>query len=260
MNALFLTLVCLAPLENPCCGEENFGFLYEPAYCLDHVLRGCPEPYTPQPGDIVMTTDELFFWKFTFWISFAGHPHHSGVVFAFPDGRLGLLEAGPHDTIRCECLDLAPHLRSYEKEGRIWVRQRRVPLTCEQSEALTAFALRQDKKWFALARLGGQLTPFRSRGPIKTYFTRYHGERRTYWCGELAMTACVEAGLLDPATTRPTATYPRDFFFDRSLNLYNNTHLDLSCGWLPPARWVSGECVERTRRRRMPVKFGNGTD
>ena len=62
-------------------------------------LRGNAEPYQTQPGDIVMTTAELLFWRFLFNISFAGHPHHSGIVFQHPDGYLALLEAGPHDSI-----------------------------------------------------------------------------------------------------------------------------------------------------------------
>jgi hypothetical protein len=153
-------------------------------------------------------------------------------------------------------LRLSKHLKSYEKEGRVWVRRRRCPLTCEQSAALTAFATAQEGKRFAIIRLAAQLTPLRSRGPLKTGCTRYHGERNAYWCGELAMTTLVEAGLLDPATTRPTATYPRDFFLDRSLNRYNNAHLDLSCGWYPPQRWVSGEWP-KVKRWRLPVQFGN---
>ena len=66
-----------------------------------------------------------------------------------------------------------------------------------------------------------------------------HGERNSYFCCELLMEACVAAGLVDPVTTRPAATYPRDVFFDRSCNPHLNRHLNLSCDWHPPARWVS---------------------
>jgi hypothetical protein len=48
----------------------------------------------------------------------------------------------------------------------------------------------------------------------------------------------VAAGLIDPATARPAATYPHDLFFEKSLNLYLRRHFSLVCGWEPPARWV----------------------
>jgi hypothetical protein len=216
------------------------GFLYQPAYCLDHILRCPAEPYYPQPGDILLATDEMLFWQITFNLAFAGHPHHSGIIFARPDGRLAALESGPHDTFFVETLDLGPHLPSYEREGRLWIRRRKVPLTCEQSARLTEWALAQEGKRFALVRLGGQLTPFRSRGLVRTAFLGGpHGARNSYFCSELVMESCVYAGLLNRHTTRPAATYPRDFFFDRSLNPYINRTLDLSPCWYPPARWTS---------------------
>src|SRR5262249_60562108 len=113
----------------------------------------------------------------------------------------------------------------------VWIRRRKTPLTEEQSAALTDFALRQEGKRFALVRLGGQLTPLRSRGPLRTrWLGKSSEDRRSYFCCELLMAACLAAGLVDPRTTRPAATYPRDVFFDRSRNLYINRHLDLSCG------------------------------
>jgi hypothetical protein len=150
------------------------------------------------------------------------------------------LEAGPHDTTHIELVDLLSQLRAYEEEGPVWVRRRRTPLTPEQSAQLAAFALRQEGKRFALVRLGGQLTPFRSRGPLRTRFAgKPHGDRRSYICSELVLETCLAAGLLDPATTRPAATFPRDMFFDHSLNPYINKTLDLLPGWYPPARWSS---------------------
>jgi hypothetical protein len=105
---------------------------------------------------------------------------------------------------------------------------------------LTEFALAQDGKRFALFRLGVQLTPFRTRGPLRTYFmgSPHGGNRRSYFCSELVSEACVAAGLLDPARTRPSATYPRDLFFGRSFNRFLNRHLEINEGWLPPARWT----------------------
>jgi hypothetical protein len=48
----------------------------------------------------------------------------------------------------------------------------------------------------------------------------------------------VAAGLIDPATARPSATFPRDLFFDRLPNPYLDRTLDLSACWCPPARWL----------------------
>jgi hypothetical protein len=42
---------------------------------------------------------------------------------------------------------------------------------------------------------------------------------------------------MDAATARPAATYPRDLYFGRSLNLYLDRHLCLD-EWQPPARWT----------------------
>lgn len=216
------------------------SFLYQPAYCLDRVLREPAEQYVGEPGDIMLCTDDLLFWRITFTLALAGHPHHSGIVFRRPDGRLAVLESGPHDALDVETNDLLRHLRSYEEEGPVWIRRRRTPLTEEQSEVLTAWAIAQEGKRFALVRLGGQLTPFRSRGLLRTSaMGKPHGERHSYLCSELLMESLVAAGLVNPDTTRPAATYPRDVFFDRSRNPYINRHLNLAADWYPPARWRS---------------------
>jgi len=144
-------------------------------------------------------------------------------------------------------MDAVPHLQSYEDEGRVWIRRRAMPLTPEQSAKLTAFALASDGRRFALQRLGVQLTPLRTRGPIRTYFVgQPHGDRNSYFCSELVLEACVAADLLDAKTTRPSATYPRDIFLDRSPNPYINQHGKLAPDWDPPARWTSTPDVAAT--------------
>jgi hypothetical protein len=154
-------------------------------------------------------------------------------------------------------LEALPHMFTYEQEGRVWVRPRACPLTPEQSARLTEFAMTADVKQFAVGRLGGQLTPFRSRGPLRTAFMgKPRGLNRDgYFCSELVVEACVYAGLMDPRTARPAATYPRDLYMDRSPNCYLNKHLKLYPDWDPPARWTSTECPppdspqrQRTRR------------
>jgi hypothetical protein len=241
MDSLSVALLCAALALGQASGPESpCSFLYEPAYCLDLFLRGQPRAYLPQPGDIMVYTDDNRFWGITHNLALAFEPHGSGIVVARPDGTLGILEAGPNDTLYVRILDLLPHLCEYEAKGPVWIRKRRTPLTPEQCGCLTDFAMRQDGKRFALVRLAGQLTLLRSRGPLRSYFVgKPHGDRDSYFCSELVTEAAVAAGLIDPHTARPAATYPHDLFFDRSYNLYLNRHFSLACGWEPPARWVS---------------------
>jgi hypothetical protein len=105
------------------------SYLYEPAYCLDHVFRGKPRPYLPQPGDLMLYTEEKTFWTVTHALALAFKPHGSGVVIARPDGSLGILEAGPNDSLVVGILDLLPHLQEYADQGPVWIRKRRTPLT-----------------------------------------------------------------------------------------------------------------------------------
>jgi hypothetical protein len=235
---LSLALACAAG-DHPASGATSV--LFRPAYCTDDVWLAPARAYLPQPGDIFLASDRGFLARAGHWLVGAAGVEHSGIVFARPNGSLAILEAGPYNTIRVRALDALRHLRCHEERGeRVWIRQRRVPLTPEQSARLTAWALAQDGKRFALVRLGAQLTPFRSRGPLRTSLVGGpHGARRTYFCSELVMESCVAAGLVDPASVRPAATYPRDLFMDRSNNPYLNRHLDLSPCWFPPARWAS---------------------
>jgi hypothetical protein len=215
------------------------SYLYQPAFCLDELKREPAQPYLPQPGDIMLRLDHSIFWRVTHYMALAFDPNGSAIVFARPDGTPAILEAGPNDTLWVRTLDLLPHLCEYAAEGRVWVRKRKVPLTPEQSAKLTAFALAQDGKRFALHRLGVQLTPFRSRGPIRTAFMgKPRGDRWCYFCSELVCEACVAAGLLDAERTRPSATYPCDLFYGRSLNPFIDKHLDINAWWCPPARWT----------------------
>jgi hypothetical protein len=243
-----MTPLLLVALSVGCSDDCGGSYLYQPAYCIDFVPRLPARPYVPQPGDIMLATDHGIFWTWAHRLGITGHPHHSGVVFQKPDGSMAILEAGPYGTWRNHILDAMTHLRGYELRG-VWIRQRKVPLTPEQSACLTAFCMRQDGKFFAIARLAGQWTPFRSRGPIRTqWMGGPHGDRRHYFCSELATEALVAAGLLDTGKTRPAATYPRDLFMDYSINPFINRNFDLSECWYPPARWISNPDCDRTVR------------
>jgi hypothetical protein len=238
MLSVILSLVYLqGAAEGPVAGGS---YLYQPAFCIDELRREPAEAYVPQPGDIMLRLDHNVFWRVTHYMALAFDPNGSAIVFARPDGSLAILEAGPNDTMWVRTLDLLPHLKEYADIGRVWIRKRKVPLTPEQSCELTEFALAVDGKRFALHRLGIQLTPFRTRGPLRTWVVgKPHGcSRCCYFCSELVSEACVAAGLLDPDRTRPSATYPHDLFYGRSLNLFLDHHLDVNEGWCPPARWT----------------------
>jgi hypothetical protein len=248
LTLLLLTgLGCGAPPVEPCVEES---YLYQPAFCLDHQLRGPARPYHPQPGDIYLATDQWKLSKLTHRTSLSGAPHHSGIVVALPDGRLFLLEGGPfHSWDGAGLLDLIPAMKHYGREDRIYIRQRAVPLTEEQSRRLTAFAMAVEGKPFAWQRMCLQGTPFKKKGPLTTPLCDYaraadfdpdqpgSGLRPNYFCSELVAEACVAARLLDPATTKPTSTFPRELFFGTSINPYLKHHLDMS-EWCPPARWT----------------------
>jgi hypothetical protein len=223
-----------APLEQPIP-----SYLFEPTYDMWDLHHGKPEAYVPQPGDIMLATDKNIFWTITHDMAFAGEPHGSGIVVALPDGHLGILEAGPNDTLWVGISDMLPHLKEYDDKGPVWIRKRRSPLTEEQSNCLTTFALRQKGKRFALIRLGAQLTPLRHRGPLRTYIMgKPNGDRCSYFCSELVTESLVAGGLMDRDIARPSATYPHDLFFDQSYNLYISRHYRLQDNWFPPARWT----------------------
>lgn len=217
------------------------SYLYRAAYAEDEVIRLPAREYEPQPGDIVLSADGSRFWLRMHNLAGTSHPTHSMIVFAHPDGRTAILEGGPHDTLKCRVLETIPHMASYEAEGRVWVRRRACPLTPEQSARLTEFCLAVQDRDFSIRRLAVQLTPFRTRGPVKTRWVgKPHGpDREAYFCSELVAEACVYAGLMDGRTARPSATYPRDLFFGASKNPWLNRHLGAMNGpWDPPARWT----------------------
>jgi hypothetical protein len=236
-----LLWVCCLPGASLQTGAGD-SYLYQPAYCLDAVLRGPVELYHPQPGDIFLATDQARWARLGHWAAGGAGVHHSGIIFLCSNGQPALLEAGPFNSIQVEVMDPREHMLQHVQCGdQVWIRRRCIPLTPEQSAQLTMFAEAQEGKPFATIRLVGQLSPFRSRGPLRTWFLgKPKGDRRNYFCSELVMESCVAAGVLDAATTRPSATYPRDLFFGHSCNLYLNKHLHLEGQWYPPARWT--EC------------------
>jgi hypothetical protein len=238
MNLTILGMIAPCLLAFAPAGES---FVCQPASSLDDVVRFPLQSYIPQPGDIFLATDQRLWYRVGHTIAGAHGVHHSGIVIARPDGGLGLIEAGPFDSLIVEIMNQYDHMNNHVAAGdTVWVRRRRVPLTPEQSARLTAFACAQEGKPFAVIRWLGQLTPLRCRGPVSTWYRgEPEGHRPQWFCSELVTECCVAAGIMDGRLARPTATYPCDFFFGRSYNLYLNRHLDrMMEGWCPPTRWL----------------------
>jgi hypothetical protein len=243
MNLSLLGMIATCLFALAPAGESN---LCQPAYALDDVVRLPMQSYVPQPGDIFMATDQRIWYRIGHTIAGAHGVHHSGIVIAKPDGSLGLIEAGPFDSLIVEIMDPYEHMSKHVAAGdSVWVRRRRVPLSPDQSARLTAFACAQEGKPFAVIRWLGQLTPLRCRGPLSTWYRgEPEGHRPQWFCSELVTECCVAAGLMDRARARPTATYPCDLFFGRSYNLYLNRHLGGELQqWCPPSRWLPASLI-----------------
>jgi hypothetical protein len=216
--------------------EASYGHIDQPAYSIDKQRRGPSFPYEPQPGDVLLLSNTNFAWATAYFMCGTGAPGHTALVARLEDGTLGIIEAGFNEEPFVNFTSLRDRLHDYP--GTIWVRRRKTPITAEQSKALTDYGRIINGRRYGVVRLLAQLTPFRSRGPIRTYFLgKPKGIRSSYICSEAVLEGLVMAGLLDAETTRPSATYPRDMFFDESLNLYINEHLPLAYDWNIPALW-----------------------
>ena len=217
--------------------DNHSGYLWQPAFALDTVRRTPAFAYQPQPGDLFVANTHQHVWKLTYRLALSGPPTHSGMVVRMHDGQLALMEAGIGFHLYVELSPLVERLRDYP--GDVYVRRRITPLTDVESKRLTEFTHAVYKKRVPPFRFVVQVTPLRSRGPFRTeWLAKPHGIRNTYTCSELAVEAGVAAGIMDAATARPAATYPRDLFFDHSSNRYLNQHFHLGDGWHPPSLWT----------------------
>jgi hypothetical protein len=233
-----LMLACLSLPGQAPAGPVAVGELAPPAYSLQHTPPGPRVAYQPQPGDVVLSTTSNF--KATLKYIFAGSwkPTHAGVVVQTASGQLAVLEAGGGRSHEVKLVPIAERpLR--ESDAKIWIRQVHSPLTPEQSARLTEFAQTVNGRKYDTLRQMLLATPFRTRGPIRTFFLgKPEGIVEKYFCSQIVVEALVYAGAVDPTTARPSATFPRDMFFDHSLNPYLNRHPLLRGNWAPPALWI----------------------
>lgn len=217
--------------------DTPFGYLYQPAYDTDAVVRPPARYYDPQPGDVLLLSNTGPLWSTLYALAGTWKPGHAAVVARMPGGRLGMFEAGFNDTLWTRFTPLDYRINAYQ--GYVWVRRRKVPLTEDENHRLTAFALDAADRRYGLLSFAAQITPFRTRGPLRTFFVgKPRGPGYLYCCSEAIMEALVYAELVDARTARPSATYPRDMFFDDSVNLYVHLHPPLIDGWEAPALWT----------------------
>ena len=217
--------------------DAPFGYLYQPARDVQPAVRLPATEYRPKAGDVLLTSDTNAFWSALYRLALTGRPGHGGIVVTMPDGRLGALEAGYDGTLwtRLTPLDYKLH----QHPGTVWVRERLVPLTPDQDARLTAFAVAAADKRYATGKFLLQATQLAPRGPLRTaHFGRREASHQRYTCFEIILDALLDAGLLDPRTARPGATYPQDLFYDRSRNPYLDRHPPLADGWAVPAQWT----------------------
>jgi hypothetical protein len=211
-------------------GEEDLrvSYLWTPQPGPDGVIRPARQGYQPCPGDLVFYTHGSKLYRVLFALAHSGPPYHVGIVVALPDGRRGLLEAGPWAEMRVYLLDALPRMHSHE--GAVFVRRLRVPLSPEQAARLTAFAVEQIGKPFACLRVAGEGTPLRAHGWLgRQLFGSPRVDHQHWFCSELVVAASCVAGLLDPHVICPNTVMPRDLFIDKP-------H-DLSAVWEKPLPW-----------------------
>jgi hypothetical protein len=219
---------------------DGYGYLDRPAFSLDDSFRPPQIRYCPQAGDIMFSVTRSIVYTAGHKLAGASQPSHSGYVFRGTNGVPMIMEAGSFDVAVIRAIEATELLSAYDNRSRVWIRPRCVPLTPEQDCRLTEFSVKQEGKRFARLRLYAQVTPFRSRGSIKSEFIgEPHGpDRWTYFCAEMTSEAFVYAGLVPPENARPAATYPCDLFFDESKIPFLNRNFKLSCfGWGVPSRW-----------------------
>lgn len=177
-------------------------------------------PYAPRAGDLVFYHSHSLWWEVMFWVAGTAPPTHCGMVVSL-NGAPVLLESAPDDGAvggyRVCLLEANSRLENYD--ASMWVRRLKQPLTPEQSARLTQFAVAQEGKPYAIARIVFQITPFRARGPLRRLLGKTDLERSTWICSELVAAGCAAAGLIDGANYPANAIYPRDLFEDRSYDL-----------------------------------------
>jgi hypothetical protein len=187
--------------------------------------QGEPVPYVPQAGDLILFRNSNVLNRAAFYVSLSGSTTHVALVVARPDGSLGLFETRPFAPVIMDDLTM----RVTEGKGQVSVRQRKTPLTAEQSSRLTAFATAQLGKRFNFC--GCLATPFSL--PCRFFEKESDPDRQDrprYFCSGLVLRACIAACILNGDKINPDGSCASD--------LADDLLLDLSCGWEKPRVFV----------------------
>jgi hypothetical protein len=203
--------------------QETTGYLTARIKGPDGKVHKETRPYHPREGDLIFYDDHSVVWTVLFAWAGSGPPLHMGIVIRRPDGSLGVLEAGPNDTVKVYIIDVGKRLKEFD--GTISIRRCKTALTREKSAALTKFAMAQEGKPYAVLRLLLQGTSFRSRGPVRELFlANTYLDRWSWICSELAVAAGSVAGLIDPRAVPSNVVYPLDVVDDHRYDLSRHFH------------------------------------
>lgn len=215
---------CAAPAQ-----RLQAGYLAVPVKLPDGCYTFQVIPYYPQPGDLLLCDYFNKLHTFAFKMIGTGPPVHSAIVFDHTDGTPLILDiAGPKTlTAKVVLYEVWPRMKNYP--GTILVRRPREPVCPERSAALTQFALTQNGKSFAVARLALQGTPFRPR--TCPCFAGSCINREKWICSELIVVAAATAGLVDLEKNCSNAIFPRDLAYDE--------HCNLSETYQEPVLWIA---------------------
>jgi hypothetical protein len=196
------------------------------------------EPYVPREGDLVCYNDHNATWKFLYRIFGSDLPDHAGLVVRLPNDGAAVLESGPDDGSTVGpyvfLMDALPRFNQFQMmfHGQIYIRRLRCPLTPEQSDQLTDWAMAQCGKHYPTCRLLLQGTPFRCRcGMRETLFARTDPNRKRFLCCELAICGLTRVGVFNPQVIKANRVYPRDILYD--------DHFDISESHLPAGIWTA---------------------
>ena len=221
------------------CGKEQAGFWIMPT---DDGTGHCtlkPEPYYPLPGDLLLYDNLSTFLHYAFKLVRSDRPIHAAIIVERVDGTPAILEVGPNSRpqafTKTYIVDVFPRLESYS--GVVMIRRPKRPLTREESDALSKFALASEGKEFAVGRLALQGTPFNCRHGLRNYFfAKTYYDRDRWICSENVVVAATIAGLLDPKRYPANCMYPRDLTYDEKY--------DISDTFYAPVLWVADDKVE----------------
>jgi len=191
-------------------------------------LGAVGQPYFAAEGDLVFFTTR----HPGYWIGYAlartGHPFHCGIVVREAGGQLVVLEVGgagrKEVTLRAVEERLVVQLVQYrDNSPAVWIRQRRWPLTAEQSEQLTCFTeVMRGRQFSSNRRLA--LLGFPPCMNPKT-----NPNQPAWFCSEMVTQAMRISGLIPCCAMEPSLTRPRDLFVD----LYP----EIVAGWRGAVRW-----------------------